>query len=52
MTMQSTKQDAGGIAGFADDLNSAIRQTSAPQEFKMLTSRIWSCSTRRINSCG
>jgi hypothetical protein len=26
MTMQSTKQDAGGIAGFVDDLNSAIRQ--------------------------
>lgn len=26
MTMQSTKQDAGGIAGFVDDLNGAIRQ--------------------------
>ena len=26
MTMQSTKQDAGGIAGFVDDLNGAIRE--------------------------
>jgi hypothetical protein len=26
MTMQSTKQDASGIAGFVEDLNSAIRQ--------------------------
>jgi hypothetical protein len=26
MTMQSTKQNAGGIAGFVDDLNGAIRE--------------------------
>ena len=33
MTMQSTKQDAGGIAGFVDDLNGAIRENP---EFRRL----------------